>query len=60
MPNVGPSFGGDIIPVRELERRYASWVLEQMGGHRGRTAERLGIDEKTLWRWLSERNGSDK
>ena len=27
-----------------------------MGGHRGKTAERLGIDEKTLWRWLAERS----
>jgi two-component system response regulator HydG len=49
-------FHGEIVPIRELERRYAAWALEQMGGHRGKTAERLGIDEKTLWRWLSERS----
>jgi two-component system response regulator HydG len=54
------AFHGEIIPIRELERRYAIWALEQMGGHRGRTAERLGIDEKTLWRWLAERAGPTK
>lgn len=42
-----------MIPVRELQRRYAAWALEQTGGHRGRTAERLGIDAKTLAKWLA-------
>ena len=41
-----------IIPVRELQRRYAAWALKQLGGHRTRTAERLGVDAKTLARWL--------
>jgi len=48
------SFRGEVIPVRELQRRYATWALEQLGGHRGRTAERLGVDGKTLAKWLSE------
>jgi two-component system response regulator HydG len=47
-------FGGPVIPVRELQRRYALWALEQLGGHRTRTAEKLGIDLKTLAKWLSE------
>ena len=45
-------FGGGVMPVRELQRRYAAWALEQLGGHRTRTAERLGIDAKTLAKWL--------
>jgi two-component system response regulator HydG len=49
-----PSFEGDVVPVRELQRRYAAWALERLGGHRTRTAERLGIDLKTLAKWLSE------
>jgi two-component system response regulator HydG len=53
-PAAGPAFSGEIVPIRDLERRYAVWALEQMGGQKGKTAERLGIDEKTLWRWLSE------
>ena len=47
-------FGSVVLPVRELTRRYAVWALEQLGGHRTRTAERLGIDLKTLAKWLSE------
>jgi two-component system response regulator HydG len=55
----GPTFTGDIIPIRELERRYASWALQQLGGQKGRTAERLGIDEKTLARWLNPKNAGE-
>jgi two-component system response regulator HydG len=47
------SFRGDILPMRELQRRYARWALEQQGGHKARTAERLDVDIKTLNRWLA-------
>ncbi len=47
-------FRGEIVPVREIQRRYAAWALAQLGGNRTRTAERLGIDTKTLAKWLSE------
>jgi two-component system response regulator HydG len=49
-----PVFQGDILPIRELQRRYATWAMNQLGGHKGRVAERLGIDAKTLWKWLNE------
>ncbi len=45
---------GELLPVRVLHQRYAQWALAQLGGHRGRTAERLGIDGKTLAKWLAE------
>jgi two-component system, NtrC family, response regulator HydG len=57
-PSEAPAFGGAVLPIRELTRRYAQWALEQLGGHRTRTAERLGIDTKTLAKWLSEAEGS--
>jgi two-component system response regulator HydG len=47
-------FQGDIMPIRELQRRYAAWALTQLGGHKGKAAEKLGIDAKTLWKWLSD------
>jgi two-component system response regulator HydG len=56
----GPIFEGEIIPIRELERRYAAWALHEMGGHRARTAERLGIDEKTLRTWLFPKDEGPK
>jgi DNA-binding NtrC family response regulator len=49
-----PLFAGRVIPIRELQRRYAAWALEQLGGHRTRTAEHLDVDLKTLAKWLSE------
>ncbi len=39
-----------------LERRYASQVLEETGGNKTRAAEILGIDRKTLYRILGERD----
>jgi two-component system response regulator HydG len=52
-------FHGDLIPLRELERRYAAWALAQTGGHRGKTAERLGVDPKTLRKWLGDVDRDD-
>jgi two-component system response regulator HydG len=51
---VPPSFDGAIIPIRDVQRRYAAWAFEQMSGSKRRAAERLGIDVKTLAKWLSE------
>jgi two-component system response regulator HydG len=47
-------FRGDILPMREVGRRYAVWAVGQTGGHRGKAAEKLGIDPKTLRKWLGE------
>jgi len=46
-------FSGQVIEMRELQRRYARWVFEQLGHHKGRAAEKLGVDVKTLNRWLA-------
>jgi len=48
------AFQGEIVPMRELERRYAVWAVGQTGGHRGKAAEKLGIDPKTLRKWLDD------
>ncbi len=53
-PRLPPVFDGAIAPIREVERRYAAWALDQMAGNKARTAERLGIDVKTLAKWLAE------
>jgi DNA-binding NtrC family response regulator len=41
--------------LEELERRYAALVLQEAGGNKTRAAEVLGIDRKTLYRILGER-----
>ena len=48
-----PNFGERVIPIRELQKRYASWALERFGGAKMATCEALGIDSKTLSKWLS-------
>ncbi|HEV7557901.1 MAG TPA: sigma-54 dependent transcriptional regulator, partial [Kofleriaceae bacterium] len=45
-------WSGEVMPMIELQRRYARWALDQLGGHKSRTAERLDVDVKTLNRWL--------
>ena len=50
-PGLSPVFDA-IVPMREMQRRYAAWVLEQNEGVRARAARGLGIDVKTLARLL--------
>lgn len=40
--------------LERLEREYILIVLNEMGGHRGRTADILGIDRRTLYRKLRQ------
>ncbi len=48
------AFAGEVIPMIELQRRYARWAYEHLGGHKTRTAEKLDVDAKTLNRWLAD------
>ena len=44
--------------LAELERRYATQVLRETNGNKTRAAEILGIDRKTLYRILGERDAT--
>ncbi|MFT3835374.1 MAG: sigma-54 dependent transcriptional regulator [Myxococcaceae bacterium] len=46
---------GPIVTMREAQKAYAAWVLEQLGGKKMAAAEKLQIDPKTLAKLL----GSD-
>jgi DNA-binding NtrC family response regulator len=50
-PQADPILAGHPT-LDELNRRYASRVLREMGGNKTRAAEALGIDRKTLSRLL--------
>ena len=52
-----PRFGERVMPIRELQRRYAAWALERLGGAKMATCEALCIDSKTLSKWLSSDSG---
>jgi two-component system, NtrC family, response regulator HydG len=47
-------FSGAVLPLEDIERRYARWALDQLGGRKMATAEKLAIDRKTLARLLGE------
>jgi two-component system response regulator HydG len=47
-------FGDRVLPFRELRRHYVRWALRKLDGQRGATAARLGVDGKTLARWLED------
>jgi len=52
VPDEPPAFRGEVVAMRELQRRYARWAFDQLGGHKTRAADKLGIDVKTLNKWL--------
>jgi len=54
-----PGFQGEVLPLRELSRRYAAWAFETLEGRRMITAERLGVDIKTLARLLKPESEPD-
>jgi len=51
---VGVEFGDAAATLEQLERAYILHVLAREGGHQSRTAERLGIDRRTLYRKLKQ------
>jgi len=52
-------FHGDVVPMREIVRRYAAWAYEELHGRKLLTAEKLGVDAKTLSKWLAEGHEGD-
>jgi two-component system response regulator HydG len=52
-PGMPASLDEGVMPIREVQRRYAAWALEKLGGHKTRTAEALDVDAKTLAKWLA-------
>jgi two-component system response regulator HydG len=56
----GISFSGEIVPMREAQRRYAAWAYERLGGRKLQTADKLGVDHKTLSKWLVGDRDTDR
>jgi len=53
------AFQGEIVPLREMQRRYAAWAFDTLGGRRMLTAEKLDVDIKTLGRLLKSESDSE-
>lgn len=41
-------FGDDVTSMRAMQRRYAEWALDKLGGRKMLACEKLDIDPKTL------------
>lgn len=54
-PQKVATFDGPVVTMREMQRRYAAWAFEELGAHRGLTAETLDLDAKTLAKLLNEK-----
>jgi two-component system response regulator AtoC len=54
-PAVPPPGSSERLTLAEVERRYAAQILAETGGNKTRAAEVLGIDRKTLYRILGEK-----
>ena len=45
---------GEVLPIRAIQRGYAAWAYRKLGSNKSQTADALGIDVKTLSKWLSD------
>lgn len=43
------------VTVRELSLLYVEYVLEEMGGHKVKTALKIDVDRRSIQRWLKGR-----
>lgn len=43
-----------LTPIKHAEKLMIRSLLEKYGGHRGKTADALGIDKSTLWRKMKK------
>jgi len=51
---VGLLSAGEALPTLEtLQQRYVEHVLAQVNGNKRQAAQILGVNRRTLYRWLS-------
>jgi two-component system response regulator HydG len=55
----GVDIGTSELTLEQLERAYILHILALESGHQSRTAARLGIDRRTLYRKLKQYRGED-
>ncbi|MGD8472232.1 MAG: sigma-54 dependent transcriptional regulator [Desulfobacteraceae bacterium] len=48
-----------VMPLREMERKYIEWVLSRVGRNKTQAAKLLGIDRSSLWRRLKNSEMED-
>jgi two-component system response regulator HydG len=53
-------FDGPLRSLEDVDRCYARWAIAELGGRKMLTAEKLGIDRKTLARLLDAHESADE
>jgi DNA-binding NtrC family response regulator len=48
-----------VMPLREMERKYIEWVLSRVDRNKTQAAKLLGIDRSSLWRHLKNSEMED-
>jgi hypothetical protein len=48
------AFAPPVLPLQEVNRRYARWAVDHLDGRRVATADALEIDRKTLAKLLGD------
>jgi DNA-binding NtrC family response regulator len=48
-----------VMPLREMERKYIEWVLSRVGRNKTQAAKLLAIDRSSLWRHLKNSEMED-
>jgi DNA-binding NtrC family response regulator len=50
---VAPAGEEEIVTMEVLQKQYMHRVMDLVGGNKSRAAELLGIDRRTLYRWIA-------
>jgi len=59
-PDLFASAAERLMTLEELDRAYVTHVLERFGGNKVRAAAALGINRRTIQRWLGEPSRADE
>ncbi len=57
-PPTAPASESEVIPLAEVERRYATHVVSLAGGNKSHAAKMLGLDRRALYRILARDPGN--
>jgi DNA-binding NtrC family response regulator len=62
--DLGPTDLAPILPLaqakEEFQRKYVLEVLERNGGNRTQTAKDLGVDPRTIFRYLEKEDAEER
>lgn len=52
--------GGEVLPLKQVERVYVEYAIEQLNGNISELADKLGVSRATVYRKLQEHDLTSK